>query len=143
MMWFIDDTNVYRLQVSFKNLTTKPINGAVFIVNPRTGQLFVKVIHASFWAGHKCLLGLLAKWIAAEEVATLVRSLPFEAQPKQVIVNRKAMYDPVQLHLLDFPNIVIKGSEMQLPFQAWFKIDKLRDLISNATEPTLTRLSCY
>jgi hypothetical protein len=24
-------------------LTTKPINGAIFIFNPRTGQLFLKV----------------------------------------------------------------------------------------------------
>lgn len=25
--------------------TTKPINGAIFIFNPRTGQLFLKIIH--------------------------------------------------------------------------------------------------
>ena len=28
----------------------------------------------------------------------------------------------VQVHLLDFPNIVIKGSELQLPFQACLKV---------------------
>lgn len=27
-----------------------------------------------------------------------------------------------QVHLLDFPNIVIKGSELQLPFQACLKV---------------------
>ena len=27
------------------NLTTKPINGAIFIFNPRSGQLFLKIIH--------------------------------------------------------------------------------------------------
>jgi pre-mRNA-processing factor 8 len=26
------------------------------------------------------------------------------------------MLDPLEVHLLDFPNIVIKGSELQLPF---------------------------
>ncbi|KAI7587411.1 Pre-mRNA-processing-splicing factor, partial [Hortaea werneckii] len=45
---FIDDTNVYRVTIhkTFEgNLTTKPINGAIFIFNPRTGQLFLKIIH--------------------------------------------------------------------------------------------------
>jgi pre-mRNA-processing factor 8 len=31
--------------------------------------------------------------------------------------------------LLDFPNIVIKGSELQLPFQACMKMEKFGDLI--------------
>lgn len=110
------------------NLTTKPINGAIFIFNPRTGQLFLKVIHTSVWAGQK-RLGQLAKWKTAEEVAALIRSLPVEEQPKQVIVTRKGMLDPLEVHLLDFPNIVIKGSELQLPFQAAMKLEKFGDLI--------------
>ena len=109
-------------------MTTKPINGAIFIFNPRTGQLFLKIIHTSVWAGQK-RLGQLAKWKTAEEVAALVRSLPVEEQPKQVIVTRKGMLDPLEVHLLDFPNIVIKGSELQLPFQAALKLEKFGDLI--------------
>ena len=70
------------------NLTTKPVNGAIFIFNPRTGQLFLKIIHTSVWAGQK-RLSQLAKWKTAEEVAALVRSLPVEEQPKQVVVTRK------------------------------------------------------
>ena len=50
------------------------------------------------------------------QVAALIRSLPVEEQPKQIIVTRKGMLDPLEVHLLDFPNIVIKGSELQLPF---------------------------
>lgn len=50
IIWFVDDTNVYRVTIhkTFEgNLTTKPINGAIFIFNPRTGQLFLKVcVHA-------------------------------------------------------------------------------------------------
>lgn len=41
-VWFVDDTNVYRVTIhkTFEgNLTTKPINGAIFIFNPRTGQV--------------------------------------------------------------------------------------------------------
>jgi pre-mRNA-processing factor 8 len=37
--------------------------------------------------------------------------------------------DPLEVHLLDFPNIVIKGSELQLPFQACMKMEKFGDLI--------------
>ena len=77
--------------------TTKPINGAIFIFNPRTGQLFLKVIHTSVWAGQK-RLGQLAKWKTAEEVAALIRALPVEEQPKQIIVTRKGMLDPLEVH---------------------------------------------
>jgi hypothetical protein len=33
----------------------------------------------------------------------------------------------------DFPNIVIKGSELQLPFQACMKLEKFGDLVSPAS----------
>ena len=38
---------------------------------------------------------------------------------------------------LDFPNIVIKGSELQLPFQACLEIEKFGDLILKATGPQM------
>nr|CAD7196881.1 unnamed protein product [Timema douglasi] len=142
---FVDDTNVYRVTIhkTFEgNLTTKPINGAIFIFNPRTGQLFLKIIHTSVWAGQK-RLGQLAKWKTAEEVAALIRSLPVEEQPKQIIVTRKGMLDPLEVHLLDFPNIVIKGSELQLPFQACLKVEKFGDLILKATEPQMVLFNLY
>lgn len=145
IIWFVDDTNVYRVTIhkTFEgNLTTKPINGAIFIFNPRTGQLFLKVIHTSVWAGQK-RLGQLAKWKTAEEVAALIRSLPVEEQPKQIIVTRKGMLDPLEVHLLDFPNIVIKGSELQLPFQACLRIEKFGDLILKATEPQMVLFNIY
>ncbi|CAH0044037.1 unnamed protein product [Clonostachys solani] len=142
---FIDDTNVYRVTIhkTFEgNLTTKPINGAIFIFNPRTGQLFLKIIHTSVWAGQK-RLGQLAKWKTAEEVAALIRSLPAEEQPKQLIVTRKGLLDPLEVHLLDFPNISIRASELQLPFQAAMKIEKLGDMILRATEPQMVLFNLY
>lgn len=77
-------------------LTDCPIDGAIFIFNPRSGQLFLKIIHTSVWAGQK-RLGQLAKWKTAEEVAALVRSLPVEEQPKQVIVTRKGMLGKLRI----------------------------------------------
>lgn len=145
IIWFVDDTNVYRVTIhkTFEgNLTTKPINGGIFIFNPRTGQLFLKIIHTSVWAGQK-RLGQLAKWKTAEEVAALIRSLPVEEQPKQIIVTRKGMLDPLEVHLLDFPNIVIKGSELQLPFQSCLKVEKFGDLILKATEPQMVLFNLY
>lgn len=142
---FIDDTNVYRVTIhkTFEgNLTTKPINGAIFIFNPRTGQLFLKIIHTSVWAGQK-RLGQLAKWKTAEEVAALIRSLPVEEQPKQLIVTRRGLLDPLEVHLLDFPNISIRASELQLPFQAAMKVEKLGDMILRATGPQMVLFNLY
>ena len=39
----------------------------------------------------------MAKWKTAEEVAALIRSLPVEEQPKQIIVTRKGMLDPLEV----------------------------------------------
>lgn len=69
------------------------------------------------------------------QVAALVRSLPVEEQPKRIIVTRKGMLDPLEVHLLDFPNIVITGSELQLPFQAAIKLEKFGDLILKVSGP--------
>jgi pre-mRNA-processing factor 8 len=48
-----------------------------------------------------------------------------------------------QVHLLDFPNIVIRGSELQLPFQACLKVEKLGDTILKATEPQMILYNLY
>merc|ERR1719387_2613742 len=145
LIWFVDDTNVYRVTIhkTFEgNLVTKPINGAIFIFNPRTGQLFLKIIHTSVWAGQK-RLGQLAKWKTAEEVAALIRSLPVEEQPKRIICSRKGMLDPLEVHCLDFPNIVITGTDLQFPFQAALKVEKSGDLILKATEPQMVLFNIY
>ncbi|RZC92087.1 hypothetical protein C5167_027972, partial [Papaver somniferum] len=99
------------------------------------------VIHISVGAGQKHL------WHAGQAEncisrAALVRSLPVEEHPKQIIVTRKGMLDSMEVHLLDFPNVVIKGSESLLPLQACLKIEKLGDLILKATEPQMLQFSC-
>ena len=145
IIWFVDDSNVYRVTVhrTFEgNLTTKPINGAIFIFNPRTGQLFLKIIHTSTWAGQK-RLSQLARWKTAEEVAALIRSLPVEEQPKQIIVTRKGLLDPLETHMLDFPNVLLRASELQLPFQACLKLEKFGDLILKATEPQMVLFNIF
>ncbi len=44
---------------------------------------------------------------------------------------------------MDFPNIVLKGSELQLPFQAALKVEKFGDLILRATEPQMVLFNIY
>lgn len=51
----------------------------------------------------------LAKWKTAEEVAALIRSLPVEEQPKQIIVTRKGMLDPLEVG----KHVQVKGSQSQ------------------------------
>lgn len=53
------------------------------------------------------------------------------------------MLDPLEVHLLDFPNIVIKGSDLQLPFQSSLKIEKFAELILKATEPQMVLFNLY
>jgi len=145
VVWFVDDSLVYRVAMhkTFEgNLVTKPMNGAAFIFNPRTGQLFLKIIHTSVWAGQK-RLSQLAKWKTAEEVGMLMKSLPADEQPSQIIVTRKGLQDPLEVHLLDYTNVVIKGSELALPFQSALKIEKLGDLVLKATEPQMVLFNLY
>ena len=145
LVWFVDDTNVYRVTIhkTFEgNMATKPVNGAIFTFSPKTGQLFLKIMHTSIWAGQR-RIAQLAKWKTAEEVAALIRSLPLEQQPKQVIVTRKGMLDPLEVHLLDFPNIVIKGTDLQLPFQAIMKLPKIGDLVLKATQPDMVLFNLF
>jgi len=66
-----------------------------------------------------------------------------QEQPKQLIVTRKGLLDPLEVHLLDFPNISIRASELQLPFQAAMKVEKLGDMILRATEPKMILCNLY
>jgi hypothetical protein len=58
------------------------------------------------WAGQK-RLSQLAKWKTAEEVAALIRSLPVEEQPKQIIVTRKGMLDPLEVHWCGYRVVLV------------------------------------
>ncbi|GMH15919.1 hypothetical protein Nepgr_017760 [Nepenthes gracilis] len=145
IIWFVDNTKVYRvtLHKTFEgNLNTKPINGAIFIFNPRTGQQFLKTSYPQNSLGWTKASSSVGQVETAAEVAALVRSLPVEQQPKQ-IVTCKGMLDPLEVHSLDFPNIVIKGSELQLPFQLCLKIEEFGDLILKTTELQMVLFNIY
>lgn len=143
--WFVDDTNVYRVSVHKTlegNLTTKAVNGAIFIFDPRSGACYLKIIHSSVWAGQR-RLAQLAKWKTAEEVSALVRSLPVEDQPRQLILMRRGLRDPLEVNLMDYTNIILKGSDLRIPFQSCFRLPTVGDLVAEATEPKLVIFRLY
>jgi pre-mRNA-processing factor 8 len=143
--WILDDTHVYRIALRQKAsgaVSAKPINGALSVLNPVTGDLFLKVIHESVFAG-QTRRSQLAKWKAAEEAVTIVKSLPPEQQPNQLIVARASLLDPLEVHLLDFPNLSVKGSQLKLPFGYLIDVDKVADIVNGATEPKLVLLNLY
>lgn len=117
-------------------MATKPSNGAIIVVNPRNGYLYLKVIHASVWCAQK-RISQLAKWKSCEEVSNLIRALPYAEQPKKLIVTRKGLLDPMEIHLIDYPNIVITGTDIDIPFQALLKLEKFGQIILKATESIL------
>lgn len=143
--FFVDDTVVYRAytyQTTEGNLSTRPINGAVQIINPRTGQLFLKIVPASTWAGQK-RLGALAKWKTAEEVGALLRSLPKDELPSQLVITSKGLLDPLEVHMLDFPNVAVRPSELNLPFRATLALPQISELVGKATEPKMVLFNLY
>eukprot|EP00835_Amoeboradix_gromovi_P001880 NODE_96_length_21330_cov_0.419858.p1 type:complete len:2207 gc:universal NODE_96_length_21330_cov_0.419858:801-7421(+) len=143
--WFLDDTNVYRVNIhksSNGSMTTKPINGALAIINPINGQLYLGIFHSSTWHNQP-RVGQLSKWKVAECVSALIKSLPIKDQPQQLIVTRKGMLDALEVHLLDFPNITIKGTLLQLPFHSFTKLSILNDTIMNASKDQLLLFNTY
>ncbi|KAL0246061.1 hypothetical protein GEMRC1_007277 [Eukaryota sp. GEM-RC1] len=143
--WFVDDSAVYRVTIRKSvegNVVSKPVNGAAFFFNPRIGQLYLKVMHTSLWAGQK-RLGGVAKWKTAEEVGALIQSLPEVERPKNLVVTRKGMMDPLEVHLIDFPNVSLKGCELLLPFAGLLKHPRLGNRVLSATEPQLVLYNLY
>nr|BAS01665.1 splicing factor PRP8 [Lotharella vacuolata] len=143
--WILDDTNVYRVTIhktAEGNFATKPINGCILIMNPKNGQLILKVIHYSVWEGHK-RLGQFAKWKCAEEVCKLLNKIPTEEHPKKIVVTRKILLDPLIGHLVSFSNIAIVGTDLLFPFQSLLKIKKINDIVLKSQNSKLVIINLY
>lgn len=142
---FVDDSMVYRTaphKTLNGNWTAKPVSGAVFILDPLSGQLFFKVIYQSVWAG-QTRRNALAKWRTAEEVGALLQSFSGEQLPKQLIITSKGLLDPLEVHMLDFPNISVRVSELALPFKAILQLPLFSDLLRKASASRLTLFNLY
>ncbi|KAK2977981.1 hypothetical protein RJ640_023519 [Escallonia rubra] len=141
IFWFVDDTNMYRATVG--NLPRRAVNGVVFVFNPLTGQLFMRVSHTSEWAAGQRPPGRLAKTRAAEEVAHLVRSMPLPERKKQIVMASEEMLEPLEARLHDFPKLAVKASKPLLPLPALLKIPFFDDLVRKAKEPRMFSFRVY
>lgn len=133
----IDDTSVYRVtmhKTTNGNMTSKPINGALFAFDPLSGKLDVCIIHESLWAGQK-KRSALSKWKAAEESAVLLRSYDPEQLPQQVIINSRGLKDPMEVNMLEFPGVTVRNTEFALPFSALIQLSSFTYLIDQAGAP--------
>ena len=112
-------------------VTSKPLNGAVFVINPSLGKLYVLIVHAETWRGQKRLSSLV-KTKVAESCASLIRSLPKEDHPKLIVTMQRQILEPVNGALAGLTNTVIKGSTLLIPLKALVKVPRLYGLMQNA-----------
>ncbi|KAK3038315.1 hypothetical protein RJ639_031411 [Escallonia herrerae] len=133
IFWFVNDTNIHRATVG--NLPRRAVNGVVFVFNPRTGQLFMRVSHTSEWAAGQRPPGRLAKTRAAEEVAHLVRSMPLPERKKQIVMASEEMLEPLEARLHDVLKVAVKASKPLLPLPALLKIPFFDNFVRKSKEP--------
>ncbi|KAJ3431121.1 pre-mRNA-processing-splicing factor [Anaeramoeba flamelloides] len=146
VVWILDDTNVYRVTIHKDleaNLSTVPINGAFFIVNPISGQFFLQIIHTDEWSS-QIRLGQLAKIKTAEKTELMIKYIHIDDRPKQIIVTRSGMLDHLQTHLQnEYSYIGLRLCPFHLPVQALIKLEKLHEMIIQATETKTILLNIY
>lgn len=132
IFWIIDDSLFYRVSVHqtlLGNIKTKPINGAVIIFLPKNGNLILRIISSNTWKQQK-RLSQLARWKAAEEIFNFLQGVSSNEWPDQIILLRKTLLDPLEIHLIEYPSILIKCSNFRISFQSLLKIKKIGKKIS-------------
>jgi pre-mRNA-processing factor 8 len=143
--WFVDDSCFYRVYVyrtNEGNLVSKPTNGVIIIFKPNCGIVFLKIFPRNFWKGQK-KLNQFAKWKAAEEVSKFLNKIPLKYHPQLMIAIRKNLIDPLGIHLICYPNIVIKGSEIKISFYSLLQIEKIANKIKKTSFYNLLIYTLY
>ena len=123
-------------------VTSKPLNGAVFVINPSSGNLYVMIVHAEVWRGQK-RLSVLVKTKVAESCATLIRSLPKDDHPKLIVTMQRQILEPVNGALAGLTSTVIKGSQLLIPLKALVKVPRLYSLMQSANSSQTHLVQLY
>jgi pre-mRNA-processing factor 8 len=143
--WFVDDSSVNapNSQATMAgNRTAASKNGALLIVNPKTGQMYLSVIHKNALAGQKRRTKL-GREKASEEVAAWLRSLPSEERPNKIILTRRTLYTTMASTLLDFQSVGIGKSDLNIPLKYLIYHPRLLDTITTATESKALRFNVF
>jgi pre-mRNA-processing factor 8 len=144
-IWLVDDSRVFATSsqaTAEGNRKFHAENGALVMLNPRTGQMFLSVIHKSVFFGQK-RRSKLAREKGAEEVASWLRSLPVTDRPNRIIVVRKNFISTLTSTLLDYPNIGLGKSDLSLPIQLLMQHPRLGERVSTATESQALRFNVF
>ncbi|CBH14584.1 PRP8 protein homologue [Trypanosoma brucei gambiense DAL972] len=135
--WIVDDSATY---VTSEQPTAeggrkfRSENGAVLIFEPATGNLKLSIVHKSVFAGQKRRTKL-AREKAAEEIASWLRSVPASQRPGKLIVTRSRFRQTLHnMLILDYPNIIIGQSDLNLAVPMVLRHSRLADLRISATE---------
>ncbi|EAN99773.1 PRP8 protein homologue, putative [Trypanosoma cruzi] len=135
--WIVDDSATY---VTSEQPTAeggrkfRSENGAVLLFEPTTGQLKLSIVHKSVFAGQKRRTKL-AREKAAEEIASWLRSTPATQRPGKIIVTRSRFRQTLHnMLVLDYPNIIIGQSDLNLSIPMVLRHSRLVDLRISATE---------
>lgn len=133
-IWIVEDKCFYRVaihQTSDENMVSKPLNGCLMIFIPQKGNLILKIVDSHFWKQQK-RLSQIAKWKAAEEILNLIHTLPFSHRPDEIITTRKTLLDPIRVQLIDYPEILIKNTEIKISLHCLLRIKKFRKIITES-----------
>eukprot|EP01040_Poterioochromonas_malhamensis_P010344 gene10344-11252_t len=141
-VWLVDDTSVLRTSKSTSGGTIQNVNGVLVVVNPQTGQLFLKVIHSSEWVGQRRLIQV-AKFKASEEVTNLIRCLPFEEWPHHLVSIRSTLIEALKFQCTGFPSIAVSTTKLGIMFQTLIRVEKLENLVSQALTSQLVLFNIY
>lgn len=135
--WIVDDSATY---VTSEQPTPdggkkfKSENGAVLVFEPVSGSLKMSVVHKSVFAGQK-RRSKLAREKAAEEIASWLRSCPPSERPGKIIVTRSRFRQTLHnMLVLDYPNIIIGQSDLNLPLPMVLRHSRLVELRIAAME---------
>lgn len=142
----VDDTSVYRVtlhKTKNGNMASKPVNGALLTLNPRTGRMHMQVIHAqTAWAGQK-KLSAVSKWKAAEEEAALLRKIPEDEMPQQIVIASRGLRDPMEVNMLEFSGVTVRNSDLKLPFSALLNLAQFKEVVTQASQPSMHQYDLY
>ena len=143
--WLFDDSSFYRVSLHQSregNVIIKPINGVLFVFSSEDGKMFFRIIHKSYWQAQK-RLSQLAKWKSSEEIVKLIKYISLEQKPREIVVLRKKTINSLTIHMIEFPDIIIKGSLIKIPFRSLIKINRIKKLINRSSFCNLLVFNLY
>ncbi|KAF7684116.1 Pre-mRNA-splicing factor 8 like protein [Astathelohania contejeani] len=123
----VDNSLVYR---------GKSDNGALFVLNPKKGILYIRVINYSLFTGKKKMAQRIRN-ISAEGTAEILK---IAGDVDSITVVGRNMAETMELYMIDHPDTKLKGTELELPFGEFINFKRVtKDL----NEEEITKVELY